>query len=97
MVERAGLGNPSEGEGLLALSLVIDVEAEFANSSFADFKSRLADGAVERLGPINAEMRRLLADPGYVDGILRRGAEKARARAADNIARIHDLVGFLSP
>jgi len=40
-------------------------------------------------------MRRLLAEPGHIDHILREGAARAEAIAADNLARIHDLVGFL--
>ena len=71
------------------------VEAEFAESSFSDFKVKLADLAVARLDPITSEMRRLMDDKGEIEGILRRGAEKAEAIAADNIAKVYDIVGFL--
>jgi tryptophanyl-tRNA synthetase len=67
----------------------------FAASSFADFKGTLADLAVARLAPIADEMRRLLAEPGHLDAILREGAERANAIAADNIAQVYDIVGFL--
>jgi tryptophanyl-tRNA synthetase len=40
-------------------------------------------------------MRRLMATPAYIDRVLRQGAERAEAMAADNLARIYDLVGFL--
>ncbi len=72
-------------------------EAQFAGTSFSEFKAQLADLAVARLAPVAAEMRRLLADPGYIDGVLRAGAEKAGAIAEDNLARVYDLVGFLRP
>jgi len=71
------------------------IEAEFAESSFSDFKSKLADLAVSRLEPITGEMRRLMADPGEIEGILTRGAEKAEAIALDNVAKVYDIVGFL--
>jgi tryptophanyl-tRNA synthetase len=67
----------------------------FAASSFADFKKTLADLAVAKLAPIADEMRRLLADPGHINGILRDGAERADAIASDNLAQIYDIVGFL--
>jgi tryptophanyl-tRNA synthetase len=67
----------------------------FGASSFADFKQTLADLAVAKLAPIADEMRRLLADPAHIDGILREGAERAHAIAADNLARVYDIVGFL--
>jgi tryptophanyl-tRNA synthetase len=72
-----------------------EVEARFAASSFADFKGELADLVVEKLSPITAEMRRLMAAPDHVAQVLERGAERAEAIAHDNIARIYDLVGFL--
>ncbi|MDH3659004.1 MAG: tryptophan--tRNA ligase [Alphaproteobacteria bacterium] len=71
------------------------VEAEFAETSFADFKGRLADLAVSRLDPITSEMRRLMDDRGEIEAILKRGAEKAEAIASDNIAKVYDIVGFL--
>lgn len=71
------------------------IEAEFAESSFADFKGKLSDLAVAKLDPITAEMRRLMSDRGEIEAILRKGAEKAEAIAADNITEIYDIVGFL--
>ena len=51
--------------------------------------------AVDKLAPITAEMRRLMAAPDHIDQVLREGAERAEAIATDNLARIYDLVGFL--
>jgi tryptophanyl-tRNA synthetase len=72
-----------------------EVEARFAGSAFSAFKSELAELAVEKLGPITAEMRRLMDDPAEIERLLRRGAERAEAIASDNLARVYDLVGFL--
>jgi len=72
-----------------------EVEARFADSSFSDFKGELAALAVEKLAAITAEMRRLMHDRGEIERILRDGAERAEAIAADNLARVYDLVGFL--
>jgi tryptophanyl-tRNA synthetase len=72
-----------------------EIEARFAHSSFSAFKSELADLAVAKLAPVTAEMRRLMAARDHIDHILRKGAERAEAIAADNLAKIYDLVGFL--
>ncbi|HEX2479227.1 MAG TPA: tryptophan--tRNA ligase, partial [Geminicoccaceae bacterium] len=72
-----------------------EVAARFAASSFSAFKSELADLAVARLGPVTAEMRRLMAAPDRIERILRAGAERAEAIATDNLAKTYDLVGFL--
>jgi tryptophanyl-tRNA synthetase len=72
-----------------------EVEAELRETSFSDFKTRLAEVAVEKLAPINAEMRRLMADPGHLDRLLREGAERADAIAAPVLREAYDAVGFL--
>ena len=68
---------------------------EFDGVQFSAFKQQLAEVAVEHLGPVGTEMQRLMDDPGYVDGILRDGAERADAIAAPILREVQDLVGFL--
>ncbi len=72
-----------------------EVEAEFREASFSEFKTRLTELAVEKLAPITARMRELMADRGELDAILRRGAERAEAIAAPVLEEVYDLVGFL--
>ncbi len=72
-----------------------DVCAKFGGEQFSTFKQHLADLAVAKLAPIQDEMRRLMADPGYVDGVLADGAGRARALAEPLIAEVKDTVGFL--
>ncbi|HVA15266.1 MAG TPA: tryptophan--tRNA ligase [Stellaceae bacterium] len=69
--------------------------AQWAGQNFSAFKSALAELSAEVLGKICGEMRRLLADPGYIDGILRRGAERANAVAAPHLREVFDLMGLL--
>jgi tryptophanyl-tRNA synthetase len=70
---------------------------KFAGRNFSEFKGELADLAAERLGKIGGEMRRLLTEPGYIDGILRRGAERANAMAEPNLRKVFDIMGLLRP
>ncbi len=74
-----------------------DVCARYAGAGFADFKKDLADLSVEKLAPIADEMRRLRADPAYVDSILADGAVRAREIATPILQEVHDIVGFLRP
>jgi tryptophanyl-tRNA synthetase len=67
----------------------------FDGAMFSTFKEALAELAVSVLGPIGAEMKRLKADAEYVDGILRSGAERARAIATPIVRETQDIVGFL--
>jgi tryptophanyl-tRNA synthetase len=69
----------------------------FAGKNFSEFKQQLADLAAEVLGRIGGEMRRLVADPGYIDGILRRGADRAKAIAEPHLREVFDIMGLLRP
>jgi tryptophanyl-tRNA synthetase len=71
--------------------------ARFAGQNFSAFKEELAEVSVATLGKIGGEMRRLVADPGYIDGILRQGAERARAVADPYLREVQDLIGLLRP
>lgn len=71
-----------------------DVVAEFASSSFSEFKTQLADLTVEKLAPISAEMRRLMAAPDYIEAQLHRGTERARALAGPTMREVYRAVGF---
>jgi len=69
---------------------------ETAGKEFSVFKRELTDLAVAVLGPIGGEMKRLLANPGEVDAVLKSGAEKARAISEPILKKIENAVGFLS-
>ncbi|MSO69352.1 MAG: tryptophan--tRNA ligase [Alphaproteobacteria bacterium] len=73
------------------------VTAEYSNAGFAAFKRALADLAVEKLGPLAADMRRLMQHPDYIDEVLRAGAERASHIADRNLREVEDIVGFLKP
>ena len=74
-----------------------DVEAEFHDGQFSDFKSQLADLTVATLAPITEEMRRLMAAPDHIDAVLRDAAGRARAIASPILEEVYDLVGFHRP
>ena len=92
-----------EADNLLGIyAALADLERKeaierWAGKNFSTFKAELADLAAEVLGKIAGEMRRLLAEPGYVDGILRRGAERANAIAEPHLREVYDITGLLRP
>jgi tryptophanyl-tRNA synthetase len=72
-----------------------EVLRDNAGAQFSQFKPRLAELAVEKLSPIAGEMRRLLADPGHLDGILADGSARARKIAAPVMKGVREIVGFI--
>ena len=58
-------------------------------------QNALVELCIAKLAPIASEMKRLVADPGYVDSILVDGADRARAIAAETMKAVTDIVGFV--
>jgi len=81
----------------LAGTTVEAVCAEFGGQPFSAFKQRLADLAVSVLAPMQDTMRRLKADAGHVDAVLRDGGARARAIADPVLAEAKAVVGYLRP
>jgi tryptophanyl-tRNA synthetase len=71
--------------------------ARFAGRNFSEFKDALSELAIDVLGRIGDEMRRLTADLGYIEGILHRGAERARAIADPVLGEAQQISGLLRP
>ena len=71
------------------------VLSEYGGAQFGTFKPALADLAVDKVAPIAGEMRRLQSDPGEIDAVLKDGAERARAIAAETLADVKEIVGFV--
>ena len=99
--ETAGLAGRPEADNLVGVFAALkgvskqDVLGEFGGKNFSAFKSALVDLAVEKLGPVGSEMKRLQADHAYIDGVLRNGADRARAIAARNMLAVRDILGFV--
>lgn len=66
-------------------------------ASYGELKKDTADAVVEALRPLRARHQELCADPGYVERVLREGAEKARAMARPVVDRAYRAIGLLPP
>jgi len=70
------------------------VVERFADNQFSTFKNELNELAVDSLGPINQEMRKLLEDKTYLESILKDGGDRANILAQPIITTVKDIVGF---
>jgi tryptophanyl-tRNA synthetase len=99
--EEKGLDPRPEADNLVGIYAALaetskaDVLREFGGAQFSTFKAALVDLAVTRLGPINSEMKRLVADPVYIDSVLADGAARAQVIAAETMKAVKDIVGFV--
>lgn len=99
--DEAGLKNRPEADNLISIYAALAGETKstvlnrFAGQQFSTFKEELTEIAVTSLSPITDEMRRLSADTGYIDSVLKDGGERATAIAAPILDDVKRLVGFV--
>jgi tryptophanyl-tRNA synthetase len=99
--EEKGLENRPEADNLVGIYAALadlskaDVLKQFSGAQFSTFKNALVELTVAKLSPINAEMRRLVADPAHIDAVLADGAARAQVLAADTMKAVKDIVGFV--
>ena len=96
-----GLKDRPEADNLVGIYAALtdsdreSVIALYGGKAFSEFKPALAEIAVEKLGPINDEMRRLMNDPATVDAVLVDGSNRAREIAEKTVDDVKDIVGLL--
>jgi len=99
--EEKGLEARPEADNLVGIYAALagsnkaDVLKQLGGAQFSTFKAALVELAVAKLGPINAEMKRLIADPVHIDSMLPDGAARAQVIAAETMKAVKDIVGFV--
>jgi tryptophanyl-tRNA synthetase len=99
--EVAGLSGRLEADNLVGIYAALsdttkaDVLRQFGGQGWGVFKPALAELAVEKLAPIAAETRRLVADPATIDGYMADGAARASSIAEQTMAEVRKIVGFV--
>ena len=76
---------------------VPELEDAYDGKGYGDFKADVADAVVELFAPVRARYAELTADPGELDRVLARGAERARETAQRTMATVRDRIGLLAP
>ncbi len=64
--------------------------------SYGSLKKDTAEAVIEVLRPLRARHAALCAEPGYVDGVLRAGAERARGMARPTVDAAYAAVGLMA-
>ena len=99
--EEKGLEGRAEADNLVGIYAALNdttksaVLQQFGGQGWGVFKPALADLAVAKLAPLAGEVRRMMADPGYIDGFMADGAARAKVIADVTMREVRRIVGFL--
>jgi len=85
---------------LLELTSKPEIVAQFRDAyadcsiRYGDLKKQLAEDILAITTPIRERVNDILADEAYISRVVRDGAEKARARAAETLAEMRYIMGI---
>jgi len=91
---KEGIGNLIEVLAAVRAREPGDIEHEFADSGYGDFKRAVADAVVDYLAPTRERFAELRPDSNALEGALEAGADKARAIASETLAEVRDAMGI---
>jgi len=74
-----------------------EIESEFGEAGYGDFKQAVAEAVVELLAPVRDRYAELRPDQAAIEAALAAGAEKARAIAAPTLADVRARMGIGAP
>jgi tryptophanyl-tRNA synthetase len=93
--EKPGVSNLLTIHSALSGTGIPELERQYEGKGYGALKTDLADLFVEWVTPFRERTREYLDDPETLDSILAKGAEKARAVAAETLAAAYDRLGFV--
>ncbi|MFD9204419.1 tryptophan--tRNA ligase, partial [Streptomyces anthocyanicus] len=94
-VEKPGVSNLLSIYSTLTGTGIAELEQKYVGKGYGALKTDLAEVMVDFVTPFRERTQQYLDDPETLDSILAKGAEKARAVAAETLAQAYDKVGFL--
>ncbi len=68
---------------------------EMSGKEYSFVKNKLADLLVSEICPVGKKINKLMNDKAYLLEILKKGSEKARIRAEENLKNIREKVGLI--
>ncbi|MFK0254254.1 tryptophan--tRNA ligase [Streptomyces sp. NPDC090445] len=93
--KKPGISNLLTIYSTLTGETVPALEARYEGKGYGALKTDLAAVMVDFVTPFKQRTQEFLDDPETLDAILAKGAEKARAVAAETLAQAYDRLGFL--
>jgi tryptophanyl-tRNA synthetase len=70
------------------------MRAHFAGMRYGDLKKQVAEMVISHLEPFQQRYREIVADPGYVQGVLRQGAERVTPIANSTVELVKERMGL---
>ncbi len=93
--EKPGILNLLTLQSVLTGRTIAEVEAAYVGKQYGHLKVDTAGICVDTIRPVREKTAQLMGDLTYLDQVLKRGAERARERAARTLKAVSAKIGFI--
>ena len=93
---KPGIKNLIDIQAALLHKSPAEITSTYAGKQYGHLKVDTAEIVIQAIGPLRKRTEELLTqEKSYLDELIRRGAEKAQARARQTLTMVYDRVGFV--
>ena len=74
-----------------------EMKTRFPGMRYGDLKKTVAEAVISAIEPIQKRYQEITAEPGYIAGVLRQGAERVTPIANDTVEKTKKAMGLYTP
>jgi len=93
--EKPGISNLLTIHSAFSGKSIAEVESEFSDKGYGDFKTAVAEVVNAELAPIREKTATLMQDPAELMRILKIGGEKANQVASETLKKVYGAIGLV--
>jgi tryptophanyl-tRNA synthetase len=91
---KKGISNLLVIYSIFSNKTIKEIEKEFKNKGYGEFKKSLSELLIEKLKPLRNKKQELMKNPDYVNSILEKGAKEARKKAEKTMIIVRKKMGL---
>ena len=92
---KPGISNLMSIYGAITGKSYEEIEVEFKEKGYGDFKTKVAECVIEELKPIQKKYKELIENPNYLETIYKKGQENAKRMANKTLKDVYQKIGLI--
>ncbi|EBP9100609.1 tryptophanyl-tRNA synthetase [Salmonella enterica] len=96
MKEKAGVSNLLDILSAVTGQSIPELEKQFEGKMYGHLKGEVAEAVSGMLSELQERYHRFRNDEAFLQKVMKDGAEKASARAAETLKAVYEAIGFVA-
>lgn len=93
--DKPGVSNLLQIHSALSGKSIAELVQHFEGKMYGHLKVEVAEVVTEKLKPVREKYAALMRDPGYLQGVMKKNALRAKEHAGKTLARTYEKIGFI--